>query len=127
MSLVLDALDAPDESRSGSPGAHIQYRRVCRTEWTRGPRAKKMDGMPLPATAITRLSDHAGAYVIHVTCARCRHAREVEPRALANILGWNSTLQQACARLRCSKCQAREVNVEIAFHRRPRGWRSNPS
>lgn len=83
--------------------------------------------MPLPANAIVKLSDHAGAYVICVTCARCQHGREVEPRVLANIFGWNATLTQACARLRCSKCQARKVKVEIAFHRRPRGWRANPS
>jgi hypothetical protein len=82
---------------------------------------------PLPATAIDKLSDHAGSYVICVTCAKCRHEREMEPRVLANILGWNTTLKQACLRLRCSKCQARAVRVEIAFNRKPRGWKSNPS
>jgi hypothetical protein len=46
---------------------------------------------------------------------------------LANILGWHATLKQACLRLRCSKCDSREVDVEIAFHRKPRGWKSNPS
>jgi hypothetical protein len=51
----------------------------------------------------------------------------MEPRVLANILGWNVTLEQACRHLRCSKCQGREVRVQIAFHRKPRGWKSNPS
>jgi hypothetical protein len=51
----------------------------------------------------------------------------MDPRSLANILGWNTTLKQACTRLRCSKCQARNIQVEIAFHRKPRGWKSNPS
>ena len=83
--------------------------------------------MPLPASAIDKLSDHAGAYVIYVTCAQCQHGREMDPRSLANILGWNTTLRQACTRLRCSKCQARKTRVEIAFHRKPRGWKSNPS
>jgi hypothetical protein len=51
----------------------------------------------------------------------------MEPRALANILGWNVTLKQACTRLRCSKCQGRDFQVEVAFNRKPRGWKSNPS
>ena len=82
---------------------------------------------PLPASAIDKLSDHSGSYVICVTCAQCQHQREMDPRSLANILGWNTTLKQACTRLRCSKCQARTIKVEIAFHRKPRGWKSNPS
>jgi hypothetical protein len=51
----------------------------------------------------------------------------MNPRALANILGWNVTLEQACKRLRCSKCQARSFKVEIAFDRKPRRWHANPS
>jgi ssDNA-binding Zn-finger/Zn-ribbon topoisomerase 1 len=90
-------------------------------------RPAKNSGMPLPAHSIDKLSDHSGAYVICVSCGKCRHEREIEPRALANILGWNTTLKQACLRLRCSKCQARQVKVEIAFERKPRGWKSNPS
>jgi hypothetical protein len=65
--------------------------------------------------------------VICVKCRKCSHEREVDPRMLANILGWNTTLKQACTRLRCSKCDARSCAVEIAFNRKPRGWRSNPS
>ena len=43
------------------------------------------------------------------------------------ILGWNATLKQACTRLRCSKCEVRSFEVEIAFDRKPRGWKANPS
>lgn len=83
--------------------------------------------MPLPASSIDKLSDHAGTYVICVACEKCGHAREMDPQSLANILGWNVTLKQACTRLRCSKCESRAVAVEIAFNRKPRGWKSNPS
>ncbi len=83
--------------------------------------------MPLPANTIHKLSDHSGLYVICLTCQKCRHEREVQPRALANILGWDTTLKQAATRLRCSKCQGRAVTVEIAFDSKPRGWTSNPS
>jgi len=89
--------------------------------------SRKNMGMPLPASAIDKLSDHSGSYVICVTCRQCRHGREIDPRTLANILGWNVTLKQACTRLRCSKCHARRFEVEIAFNRKPRGWRANPS
>jgi hypothetical protein len=88
---------------------------------------KKIVAMPLPASAIDKLSDHTGSYVICVQCRKCHHEREMDPRSLANILGWNVTLSQACTRLRCSKCQARDFKVEIAFNRKPRGWKSNPS
>lgn len=64
--------------------------------------------------------------MIQVTCTKCQHDREIEPRALANILGWNTTLKQASMRLRCSKCQGRQVKVQVAFHQKPRGWTSNP-
>jgi len=87
----------------------------------------KNPAMPLPASAIDKLSDHSGSYVICVCCHRCRHQREIDPRTLANVLGWNVTLEQACTRLRCSKCQGRDFRVEIAFNHKPRGWKANPS
>jgi len=87
----------------------------------------KIAAMPLPSSAIDKLSDHSGGYVICVMCSQCRHERDIDPRTLANILGWNATLRQACTRLRCSKCQSRKFRVEIAFNRKPRGWRANPS
>ncbi len=98
-----------------------------RTEWTPRAAEEKMRPMPLPASSIDKLSDHSGAYVICVACLTCRHQREIDPRMLANILGWNVSLGQACTRLRCSQCQSRWFEVEIAFMRRPRGWKANPS
>lgn len=91
------------------------------------PAEKKYRPMPLPAHTIDKLSDRSGAYVICVTCHKCRHAREIQPKTLANILGWDVKLKQACTRLRCSKCQARSFDIGIAFDRKPRGWTSNPS
>jgi hypothetical protein len=91
------------------------------------PFCGKNTDMPLLASAIDKLSDHSGSYVICVTCTRCQHAREIDPRSIANILGWNVTLKQACTRLRCSKCRARSFDVKIAFDRKPRGWKANPS
>lgn len=91
------------------------------------PPREKIGAMPLPASAIDKLSDHAGSYLVCVRCRQCRHERELEPRSLAEILGWDATLSQACTRLRCSRCRARDFKVEIAFLSKPRGWKSNPS
>jgi hypothetical protein len=90
-------------------------------------RRAKNTRMPVPASAIRKLSDHSGAYVICVTCRQCRHEREMNPSTLANIFGWNATLTEASTRLRCSRCQARSFNLEIAFDRKPRRWTTNPS
>lgn len=88
---------------------------------------EKIRVMPLPASAISRLSDHAGAYVICVTCLKCRHEREMVPRSLAHRVGWDASLEAAARRFRCSRCQGRQVRVEVSFPSRPRGWRANPS
>jgi hypothetical protein len=93
----------------------------------RGAPAKNNSRMPLPASSIDKLSDHSGSYVICLACRGCRHEREMSPVTLANILGWNVTLAQACTRLRCSQCRSRDFRVEIVFDRKPRGWRPNPS
>jgi hypothetical protein len=104
------SVDDPGQlnGRQGGPGEKIRF-------------------MPLPSSTIDKLSDHSGSYVICVECQECRHEREILPKALANILGWNVTLKQACTRLRCSKCRSRNFKLEIAFNRKPRGWKSNPS
>lgn len=76
----------------------------------------------LPPIVIKRLDDHFGAYTIHVTCKKCRHAREIDPHVLARLYGWYAQLEKVSARFRCSGCQTRSVEVEIGFNKkRPRG------
>jgi hypothetical protein len=78
--------------------------------------------MPLPASAIDKLSDHSGSYVICITCRECRHAREIDPRTLANILGWNVTLKQACTAAALIEMPgAVVIEVEIRLQSKPRG------
>lgn len=76
----------------------------------------------LPSNTVIRLSDHFGHYVIDVKCRHCQHAREVTPHALARIFGWNAELSQVAQRFRCSKCNGRNVDVQVAFDRKPRRW-----
>ena len=55
----------------------------------RSRRRKKYRAMPLPASAIDKLSDHSGAYVICVICLECRHEREIDPRSW--LTSWAGT------------------------------------
>ena len=81
----------------------------------------------LPSTAIQRLSDHFGNYLIEVRCRKCEHTRQLRPEALARIVGWDAKFAHVASRLRCSHCQSRVVEVRIGFSRRPRRWSKNPS
>ena len=81
----------------------------------------------LPSGKVTRLQDNFGDYVIHVQCRKCRHAREITPHALAKLVGWTAEIGVISARLRCSKCQTKSVDLAIGFKRKPRRWNKNPS
>jgi hypothetical protein len=81
----------------------------------------------LPPSVITRLSDYFGRYVIDVRCRVCAHARKLTPQALADIVGWDAPLSDVSARLRCSKCRAKDLSVLVGFDQQPRRWNKNPS
>ncbi len=76
----------------------------------------------LPSDNIRKLSDYFGDYVIDVSCRKCAHHREVIPHVLARIFGWNADFSKVTAHFRCSKCHGRDVDVRIAFKRKPRHW-----
>ena len=82
----------------------------------------------LPWQTIERLRDHCGDYVVVVRCRACRHQREMTPAFLARLApgGWDEPLARLVGRFRC-RCGARQVDVQIAFERKPRGWVKNPS
>jgi imidazole glycerol phosphate synthase subunit HisF len=78
--------------------------------------------------AIERLRDHFGDYVIVVSCDRCRHASEISPASLVPRCrdGWDEPIARVVSRFRC-QCGARQVEVQIGFNKKPRGWVKNPS
>jgi hypothetical protein len=82
----------------------------------------------LPWTSIERLRDHFGDYVVLVTCRHCRHARELSPAFLARRCrgGWDERLGDVIGRFRC-RCGVKQVEVQIGFNHKPRGWVKNPS
>ncbi len=81
----------------------------------------------LPPSAIKRLNDFFGDYLIFVRCRACRRTREVAPRELAARVGWEAELAAVAPRLKCSRCGRKSVDVAIAFRRKPRGWSKNQS
>ena len=49
--------------------------------------------------------------VIQIVCRRCRHGAIKFPMELAPRVGWACKVAEIAAKLRCSKCNSREVNV----------------
>ena len=75
---------------------------------------------------IQKLSDRFGDYVLVITCRNCKHGRRTEPHALAKLLGWDASLKEVSARLRCSNCGAKDSQVTAEMIPRPRGVPKHP-
>jgi hypothetical protein len=59
---------------------------------------------------IKRLDDCFGQFLVRVLCD-CGACREIEPEALARLVGWKVTLKELALRMRCSKCDAKGAAV----------------
>lgn len=70
---------------------------------------------------VIKLSDHFGDYLLNVECRKCRHTRTVSPHVFAKFYGWEAALADVTAKLRCSKCDAKDVAIVVHPNRRPRG------
>jgi hypothetical protein len=51
---------------------------------------------------IKRLDDAFGPFLVRVVCD-CGACREIEPEALAHLVGWKKTLKELALRMRCSE------------------------
>ena len=56
----------------------------------------------------------ASRAVIQILCRRCRHGAIKFPMELAPRVGWACKVAQIAPKLRCSKCNSRQVNVDEA-------------
>jgi hypothetical protein len=56
----------------------------------------------------------------------CGAGREIEPEALARLIGWRITLKELALRMRCSKCGKKAAEVVAVARPRPRGVPKNP-
>ena len=53
---------------------------------------------------IKKLDDCFSQFLVGVICD-CGAVREIEPEALARLVGWKATLKDLALRMRCSKCE----------------------
>jgi hypothetical protein len=70
-------------------------------------------------THIKKLDDCFGQFLVRVICD-CSAYREIEPEALARLVGWSTTLKELAQRMRCSKCGKKAAEV-VAVARPCRG------
>jgi hypothetical protein len=74
---------------------------------------------------INKLDDCFGQFLVRVICD-CGFVREIEPEALALLVGWSTTLKALAPRFRCSRCGKNAAEVVAVARPRPRGVPTNP-
>ena len=74
---------------------------------------------------IKKLDDCFGQFLVRVICD-CGFCREIEPEALARLVGWKVTLKELAVRMRCSKCGNKAAEVVAVARPRHRGVSKNP-
>jgi len=74
---------------------------------------------------IKRLDYCFGQFLVRVICD-CGSCREIEPEALARLVGWKMTLKELALRMRCSRCGKKAAEVMAVARLRPRGIRTVP-
>ena len=60
---------------------------------------------------VRKLSDRKGNYILFLKCRKCEHYRYAPPQTFVSLLGEHATLEAVAARLRCSRCSAKDVEV----------------
>jgi hypothetical protein len=76
-------------------------------------------------THIKKLDDCFSQFLVRVVCD-CGACREIEPEALARLVGWKMTLREVALRLRCSQCGKKAAEVVAVARPRPRGIPKSP-
>jgi hypothetical protein len=72
-----------------------------------------------------KLDDCFGQFLVRVICD-CGACREIEPEALARLVGWKVTLKEIALRMRCSRCGKKAAEVVAVARPGPRGVPKNP-
>ena len=74
---------------------------------------------------IKKLDDPFGQFLVRVICD-CGACREIEPEALARLVGWKVTIKDLAPRTRCSRGGKKAAEVVAVARPRPRGVPKNP-
>jgi hypothetical protein len=80
---------------------------------------------PRVLTHIKRLDDCFGQFLVRVVCG-CGAVREIEPEALARLVGWKVTLKELALRMRCSRCGKKAAEVMAVARPRSRRVPKDP-
>ena len=89
-------------------------------------RASRQQHSPVRVlTHIKKLDDCFGQFLVRIICD-CGAVREIEPEALARLVGWKITLKELAPRMRCSRCGKKAAEVVAVARPRPRGVPKNP-
>ena len=75
-------------------------------------------------THIKKLDDCFGQLLVRVVC-HCGACREIQPEALARLVGWSVTLKELAPRMRCSSC-GKAAEVVAVAKPRPRSRDTQP-
>ena len=74
---------------------------------------------------IKKLDDCFDQFMVRVICD-CGAVPEIEPEALARLVGWKVMLKELGPRMRCSRCGKKAADVVAVARPRPRGVPKNP-
>jgi hypothetical protein len=74
---------------------------------------------------VKKLDDCFGQFLVRVICD-CGTCREIEPEALARLVGWSASLKELAQRMRCSKCGKKAAEIVVVAKPRPQGIAKNP-
>ena len=69
--------------------------------------------MPFPLTKVRYLSDYQGAFALSVSCTLCHHERAITAQSLAHRAGKDALVSDVMKRLRCSRCNSRQVEAMV--------------
>ena len=97
----------------------IQEATALLPEWTRLAE-RRQHGSVRALAHIKKLDDCFGQFLVRVICD-CGACREIEPEALARLVGWKVTLKELALRMRCSRCGKKAAEVVAVARPRPRG------
>ena len=103
----------------------MQSDRLANTAWTHRLSPPHHSWVRVLAH-IKRLDDCFGQFLVRVSCP-CGASRDIEPEALARLVGWSTTLKALAPRLRCSQCGKKAAEVVAVARPRPRSVPKSPN
>ena len=98
----------------------VQHYSCAATAWTRSLPLRTMRTVRTVLPHIKKLDECFGDFLVRVVC-ECGACREIQPQALAALVGWKMTLQELALRMRCSRCGKKTAEVVAVARPRPRG------